>query len=910
MSVSDEASGMNQGGAVPVGHKPVAQDEDRAAGTGPHASPPPAPSSTSLPPPPAIVIEVEDDRTSMSPEGIRHAFLDHLRFTIGKDDRHATPHDRFMALSLTARDRLTARWIRTQEAYRADDAKRVYYLSAEFLLGRALRNNLFNIGMLEATETVLRQMGLGLSDIFEQERDAGLGNGGLGRLAACYLDSMATLAIPGYGYGIRYEFGIFDQVIRNGAQIERPEEWLRMGNPWEVPRPEYTQHVHFYGHTETVQNGDGQPRVRWVGTTGVLGVPYDMPIAGFGSENVNTLRLWSARASEEFDLSVFNAGDYERAVFDKNASENISKVLYPNDLLIVGKELRLKQQYFFVACSIADLLRRHLADMAGHGPEQDRFALLARLRALPDKAAIQLNDTHPAIAIPELMRQLIDIYGLPWEDAWEITSGCIAYTNHTLLPEALEQWSVELLGRLLPRHLQIIYEINHRFLRHVWTASPNDPGRMERMSLIQEHPYKAVRMAYLATVGSHSVNGVAALHSELLQKSLLPEFAELYPERFTNITNGVTPRRWLMQCNPTLSRAISRRIGTGWQRDLHQLSRLAEFADDPSLHSEFFAIKLEHKRALAAYIRQHNHVSVDPTGLFDVQIKRLHEYKRQLLNVLHLIAQYQQIKATAGERGSLPPIRRVALFGAKAAPGYTRAKLIIRLINAVADVVNRDRQVADALKVVFLANYRVSLAERIIPAADLSEQISTAGLEASGTGNMKLSMNGALTIGTLDGANIEIRDRVGADNFFLFGLTADQVTARRPHYNPWDSYRQSPLLRNAIDLVRSGFFSYDDPSRFHPLLDALLPPSAEQGVAQVTHAGYPLGDDYFVLADFDAYAACQARVADTWRDPARWARMAILNIAHVGYFSSDRSIREYADRIWRVRSVPVGSIPG
>jgi starch phosphorylase len=881
----------------------------------------PSPAPASAPPgvaDPASGIHVEDDRTSTTPEGIRRAFIDHLRYTIGKDDRHATPHDRFLALALTARDRLSARWIRTQEAYRADDAKRVYYLSAEFLLGRALRNNLFNLGILDQTEAIVRQLGLSLGDVLEQERDAGLGNGGLGRLAACYLDSMATLAIPGYGYGIRYEFGIFDQVIRNGAQIERPEEWLRMGNPWEIPRPEYTQHVHFYGGTEFYTDSDGQQRVRWVNTSSVLGVPYDTPIAGYGSENVNTLRLWSARASEEFDLNVFNAGDYERAVFDKNASESISKVLYPNDLLIVGKELRLKQQYFFVACSIADLLRRHLSD--AHY-QQDPVAMLARLRALPDKVAIQLNDTHPAITIPELMRQLVDIYGLPWDEAWEITTGCIAYTNHTLLPEALEQWSVQLLGKLLPRHLQIIYEINHRFLRQVWTASPDDPARMERMSLIAEQPQKAVRMAYLATVGSHSVNGVAALHSQLLQKSLLPEFAALYPERFINITNGVTPRRWLMQCNPALTRAITRRIGAAWQRDLDQLQRLAEFADDPTLHSEFFAVKLEHKRALSAYIRQHNHVSVDPTSLFDVQIKRLHEYKRQLLNVLHLIALYQHIKSGGRDVASLaqqalgrpgsgegsshplgPAIRRVALFGAKAAPGYTRAKLIIRLINAVADVVNRDRHVADALKVIFLSNYRVSLAERIIPAADLSEQISTAGLEASGTGNMKLAMNGALTIGTLDGANIEIRERVGADNFFLFGLTAEEVVARRPHYNPWDVYRASPLLRGAIDLIRSGFFSYDDPQRFVPLLDSLLPPGAEHGDAGAQPAR-PHGDEYFVLADFDAYVACQARVATTWREPSRWARMAILNIANMGFFSSDRSIREYAERIWRVRPV-------
>ncbi len=907
---------MSEPASGPLSPAPPSAVPSADAASGPVSPVVPAASTS-----PAAVLAtpgVEDDRTSTTPEGIRRAFIDHLRYTIGKDDRHATPHDRFLALSLTARDRLSARWIRTQEAYRADDAKRVYYLSAEFLLGRALRNNLFNLGILDQTEAIVRQLGLSLSEVFEQERDAGLGNGGLGRLAACYLDSMATLAIPGYGYGIRYEFGIFDQVIRNGAQIERPEEWLRMGNPWEIPRPEYTQHVHFYGETEFYRDSDGQQRVRWVNTTSVLGVPYDTPIAGFGSENVNTLRLWSARASEEFDLSVFNAGDYERAVFDKNASESISKVLYPNDLFIVGKELRLKQQYFFVACSIADLLRRHLADTH---TQQDHVAMLARLRALPDKVAIQLNDTHPAIAIPELMRQLLDVYGLPWEEAWEITTACVAYTNHTLLPEALEQWSVELLGRLLPRHLQIIYEINHRFLRQVWTASPDDPARMERMSLIAERPYKAVRMAYLATVGSHSVNGVAALHSQLLQKSLLPEFAALYPERFTNITNGVTPRRWLMQCNPTLARAITRRIGAGWQSDLDQLHRLAEFADDPTLHSEFFAIKLEHKRALSAYIRQHNHVSVDPTGLFDVQIKRLHEYKRQLLNVLHLIALYQHIKSGGRDAASLaqqaaggasevaasllgPPIRRVALFGAKAAPGYTRAKLIIRLINAVADVVNRDRQVADALKVVFLANYRVSLAERIIPAADLSEQISTAGLEASGTGNMKLSMNGALTIGTLDGANIEIRERVGAENFFLFGLTTEQVTARRLHYNPWDAYRASPLLRGAIDLIRSGFFSYDEPQRFAPLLDSLLPPGVEAGIEKITHRGSPLGDEYFVLADFDAYVACQARVAATWREPSRWARMAILNIANMGFFSSDRSIREYAERIWRVRSVP------
>ena len=839
---------------------------------------------------------IEDDRTSMRPEGIRRAFLDHLHFSIGKDDAHATPHDRFMALSLVARDRLTARWIRTQAVYQAEDVKRVYYLSAEFLLGRALTNNLFNLGLLETAEQVVRELGYHLGDFLEQEHDAGLGNGGLGRLAACYLDSMATLGVPCHGYGIRYEFGIFDQVIRNGAQIERPEEWLRMGNPWEIARPEYMQQVHFYGRTESYQDENGELKIRWVDTTSVIGVPYDTAIAGYESGTVNTLRLWSARASAEFDLAVFNAGDYERAVFDKNASESISKVLYPNDLLIVGKELRLKQQYFFVACSIADLLRRHLAKPAY---VKNRGALLDRLRALPSKAAIQLNDTHPTIAIPELLRLLIDIYGLGWDEAWEITTACFAYTNHTLLPEALEQWSVELLGRLLPRHLQIIYEINHRFLRKVWTASPDDPGRMERMSLINEHPQKSVRMAYLATLGSHSINGVAALHSRLLRGNLLREFAAMFPERFTNITNGVTPRRWLLQINPALARAITRRIGTSWQRSLEDLERLVPFASDPDLQAEVRAIKLDNKRQLSEYIRQHNHIHIEPSALFDVQIKRLHEYKRQLLNILHLVALYQSIKSESkGAAESERRVPRVAIFGAKAAPGYTRAKLIIRLINAVADVVNKDQEVGDRLKVVFLANYRVSLAERIIPAADLSEQISTAGMEASGTGNMKLAMNGAITIGTLDGANIEIRERVGAENFFLFGLTAEEVMALRPRYNPWDSYRQSAPLCAAIDLIRSGFFSMDEPQRFHPLLDALLPPEAT--------AGKPTrGDEFMVLADYDAYAACQLLVEDAFRDPARWARMSILNIAHMGYFSSDRSIREYADRIWHVKPVPV-----
>ena len=714
-------------------------------------SPIPVPSSAA----PSGPVIIEDDRTSMLPEGVRRAFLDQLHYGIGKADRHATAYDRFQALALVARDRLMKRWIETQETYRVKDVKRVYYLSAEFLLGRALGNNLHNLGLHETAAKVMGELGYNLSDLLEQERDAGLGNGGLGRLAACYLDSMATLQLPGYGYGIRYEFGIFDQVIRNGAQIERPEEWLRMGNPWLVARPEYTEHVHFFGHTETVPGPSG-PQVKWVGTQSVMGVPYDMPIAGYRNGTVNTLRLWSARASEEFDLTVFNAGDYERAVFDKNSTESISKVLYPNDLLIIGKELRLKQQYFFVACAIADLLRRHLSQPQ---PPQDLASQRARLLTLPDKAAIQLNDTHPSIAIPELMRRLVDQYALDWDTAWSITQATFSYTNHTLLPEALEQWSVELMGRLLPRHLQIIYEINQRFLRQVWTATPHEPHRLTSMSLVQEQPVKAIRMAYLATAGSHRVNGVAALHSKLLRERLLPEFDQLFPGRFCNITNGVTPRRWLLQANPELASAITRRIGDGWHTDLDQLSRLNTLVDDTELHTELHLIKLRNKQRLAEYIRHHNHIVVDPAAMFDVQIKRLHEYKRQLLNVLHIIAHYQRLKADP----NYAAVPRVVLFGAKAAPGYTRAKLIIRLINAVSEVVNRDPQVGGRLRVLFLANYRVSLAELIIPAADLSQQISTAGLEASGTGNMKLAMNGALTIGTLDGANIEIRDAVGAE---------------------------------------------------------------------------------------------------------------------------------------------------
>lgn len=837
-------------------------------------------------PPCPPMIQIEDDRTSYTDEGFFRGMLDHLHFTLGKTDDHATQHDRYLSLAHAVRDRVMAKWMRVKETYRAQDPKRVYYLSAEFLLGRALQNNLINLGLYETAQKATARVGLHLGDLLDQERDAGLGNGGLGRLAACYLDSMAQLGLPAYGYGIRYEFGIFDQVIRNGCQIERPEEWLRYGSPWLIGRPEFMQPVHFYGHTEI--HGNGQPQVRWVDTTSVLGVPYDMPIVGYRNNTVNTLRLWSARSSEEFDLTVFNAGDYERAVFDKNNSESISKVLYPNDLLVVGKELRLKQQYFFVACSIADLLRRHL-DVVRH--KHDPQAVRERLLQLPNKIAIQLNDTHPSIAIVELLRLLIDRYELPWETAWPLVESVFAYTNHTLLPEALEVWSVELLGKLLPRHLQMIYEINHRFLRQVWTNNPSDQERLSRMSLVQEKPWKGVRMAYLATLGSHKVNGVAEMHSRLLRETLLPDFAAMFPERFVNVTNGVTPRRWLLSANPELAQAITRRIGDGWITDLERLEQLLGFVKDPDFQTEIAVVKLRNKQRLCDYLARHYQFHVEPQRLFDVQIKRLHEYKRQLLNVLHIIALYQRLKANP----ALDIVPRLFLFGAKAAPGYFRAKLIIRLINAVADVVNHDPHVHAKLKVFFLPNYRVSLAEKIIPAADLSEQISTAGFEASGTGNMKLSMNGALTIGTLDGANVEIRSFVGPENFFLFGLTAEEVFANQATYNPWDFYRQSPTLRSAIDLIRSGFFSYDDPLRYQPLLDALLPPEEKAG----------RGDSFLVLADFDAYAECQKTVDRAYRDPTQWTEMAIHNIARTGFFSSDRSVREYAQKIWNARPVSI-----
>jgi glycogen phosphorylase len=816
--------------------------------------------------------ELPNPRTSIEIDMLRRSFADHLQFSQGKDEHSATALDRFFAVAYSVRDRLMRRWIQTQQAYYRTNAKRIYYLSLEFLMGKALENNLINLGMLDAMKSALSGLGLELADLLDQEPDAGLGNGGLGRLAACFLDSMATMSLPAYGYGIRYEFGIFDQEIRDGWQVERPEEWLRFGNPWEVPRPENTVPVHFYGRLEKSTDASGQQHVRWVDTRQVLGMPYDIPVAGYRSNTVNTLRLWRARASQEFDLADFNAGDYLRAVEEKNLSENISKVLYPNDLTVMGKELRLQQQYLFVACSIHDIVTRHLKVHDG-------------LDDLADKVAIQLNDTHPAIAIAELMRVLMDDRGMAWDKAWPICQRVFGYTNHTLLPEALERWPVELFERVLPRHLDIIYGVNQRFLDWARHEKKVDDGAIGRMSIIEEGPVKQVRMAHLAVVGSHSVNGVAALHTDLLKAELFRDFCALWPERFNSKTNGVTPRRWLLQANPLLSSTITECIGPGWEVDADELKRLEPLAEDRAFRRRFMEIKRANKEGLAGIIKAENGITVDLDSIFDVQVKRLHEYKRQLLNLLQIVAQYLRIKADP----AYSPLPRTHIFGAKAAPGYAMAKWIIKLINSVADVVNHDVDVRGRLTVVFMRNYRVSLAERIFPAADVSEQISTAGKEASGTGNMKFALNGALTVGTLDGANVEIREEVGPENFFLFGLNVGQVAElKKRGYNPWEYYRSNKELKAVVDAIAGGIFSPDEPRLFQPIVDSLL-----NG-----------GDPYLILADFASYLACQEVVSKTYADTERWARMAILNVARSGKFSSDRTIRQYAEEIWKVEPVP------
>ena len=823
-------------------------------------------------PPEPVQIQIEDDRTGVTVETLKRAFADNLYYIQGKNEFLATPFDYYMALAYTVRDRLLHRWINTTTTYIGKDVKSVYYLSAEFLMGRQLTNNLLNLGLYQRVLQALHESGLNLNDLTVLEAEPGLGNGGLGRLAACFLDSLATLEIPAIGYGIRYEFGIFDQRIKNGAQVEYPDKWLRFGNPWEIRRPELTVEVNYGGHTEAYQNGEGNYRVRWIPQRKVVGTPYDTPVPGYNNNTVNVLRLWRAGASEEFDFQVFDSGDYVGSVTTKIFSENISKVLYPNDNTSQGKQLRLEQQYFFVSCSLQDIIKTYRRNHQNF----DQFH---------EKVAIQLNDTHPSIGVAELMRLLVDRYQLGWNRAWYITKNTFAYTNHTLLAEALERWPVSLFERLLPRHLEIIYEINRRFLDEVRAKYPGDTERLARMSLIDESGERYVRMAHLACVGSHSINGVAALHTELLERDVLRDFYELWPEKFNNKTNGVTPRRWVLLSNPKLSELITEKIGLEWVTQLDQLKQLESFIDDAEFCQRWRQIKQERKQELADYILLYNDIEVDPNSLFDVQVKRIHEYKRQLMNVLYVITLYNRIK----KNPNIDILPRTFIFAGKAAPGYFIAKLIIQLINSVAKVVNNDPDVRDRLKVVFLEGFSVSLGERVYPAAELSEQISTAGKEASGTGNMKFALNGALTIGTLDGANIEIREAVGAENFFLFGLTAEEVYALKAKgYNPMEYYNRNGELREVIDRIASGYFSPENLHLFQPLVDSLM------------HK-----DEYLLFADYQSYIECQERVSQAYRDPHNWNRMSILNTARTGFFSSDRTIRDYCQDIWNVEPVKI-----
>lgn len=811
-------------------------------------------------------------RVSSTADSLRRDFEHHLRYTLARDRFTATDRDRYYALAQAVRDRLIERWMATQQAHHIKNVKRIYYLSLEFLIGRLLGNNVINLQIEDVCRAALSQVGLDWNDLRDYEVDAGLGNGGLGRLAACFLDSMSTLNLPAVGYGLRYDFGIFNQQIVNGYQVEQPDDWLKLGNPWEIAHPEYSFEVRFNGRVEERPGSRGM-ELRWVDGTTVVGMPYDLPVVGYGGTTVNTLRLWSAKAAEEFDLEDFNRGSYVDAVENKVYSENLTKVLYPNDNVFEGKELRLKQEYFFVSCSIQDILRRFKSD----GNPWESF---------PDKVFLQLNDTHPSLVIPELMRLLIDREGLGWDQAWELTTASTGYTNHTILPEALEKWPVDLFGHLLPRHLQILYEINARFLRDVAIRYPLDTDRLRRMSLIEENGRKNIRMAHLAIVGSCSVNGVAALHTRLLKEKVLRDFAEFWPDKFNNKTNGITPRRWLLKANPPLAELISKSIGDGWITDLGELRKLEPLAENASFRKQFRAAKQQNKVALAEFIESELRVSVSPKALFDVQIKRLHEYKRQLLLLLFTIVRYNRLKRNP--RLDLQP--RVVLFAAKAAPGYFMAKLIIKLINQVSEVVKRDTDVNEKLKVVFLPNYRVSLAEKIIPAADLSEQISLAGTEASGTGNMKLQLNGALTIGTLDGANVEILEEVGEENIFVFGMTAEEVEKRRPTYNPWETYHGDEEIRQALELIERDFFSMMEPGIFKPLTDSLL-----QG-----------GDHYMLLAELQSYIEAQERVDVCYRKRDDWDRKSILNVARAGKFSSDRTIREYTSEIWHVEPCEVG----
>ncbi len=804
---------------------------------------------------------------------VKQALQNHLIFSSFKTSAVATPRDWYDVAAYTVRDHVVERWVKTADAYYAHDPKRLYYLSLEFLIGRMLTNAALNLGMKPELSEGLRALGHDLENVAEMENDAALGNGGLGRLAACFLDSMATMDIPATGYGIRYEYGMFKQSIEHGQQVENPDNWLRYGNIWEFQRPEATYDIKFYGHVVQVPETQGVSQ-HWVDAEHVVAMAYDVPVPGYGTETVNNLRLWSAKAAREFDLRHFNDGNYERAVEERNETETISKVLYPNDASASGRELRLKQQYFFVSASIQDILRRFLS--THEMKQQADWALL------PEKIAIQLNDTHPAIGVAEMMHQLVDTHHLEWNFAWSLVTKIFAYTNHTLMPEALETWSIELFGTLLPRHLEIIYEINAQFISMLSQRFPGDAALIKRVSIIDESNGRRVRMAHLAVVGSHTVNGVAALHSELLRTTLFADFHKIYPNKLTNVTNGITPRRWLNQANPLLTGLISKAIGDGFQKDLTQLKKLTPLADDKDFRKAFRAVKQANKQRLADKIKARTNITINPSALFDVQIKRIHEYKRQLLNVLHVITLYNRIRV--GEKNITP---RAVIFGGKAAPGYWMAKLIIRLINDVAEIVNNDPAVGDQLKVVFYPNYEVSAAEILFPGADLSEQISTAGTEASGTGNMKMALNGALTIGTLDGANVEIKEEVGDENIFIFGLTTPQVQEiKSKNYNPRDFYNKNAELKQVLDMIGSGFFSMQEPNRYQAIVDNLLN-----------------NDNYLLLADYASYIATQDEVGKTYQDQEEWSRRAILNVARMAKFSSDRTIGEYAKNIWHVQAI-------
>ena len=812
----------------------------------------------------------QHSQQGMELEAIRLAIADRLTFSISKDTLTATQLDWLDSVSYAVRDRLIERWMNTMRSYYREDAKRVYYLSLEFLIGRTLTNAMLNLGIEQECRQVMKELGHDLMELSELEPDAALGNGGLGRLAACFLDSMATLQLPGYGYGIRYEYGMFRQRIENGYQVEHPDNWLRYGNPWEIPRAEVLFPIHFGGKVVHFRGDDGTLRYHWVDTEEVMAMAFDTPIPGYDVGTVNNMRLWSAKASRDFELQYFNEGNYIKAVEDKNRSENLSRVLYPDDTTSMGRELRLKQEYFFVCASLQDILRRY-------EKHHDSFDQLA------EKVAIQLNDTHPAIAVAELMRILFDLKHLSWDKAWSITSRVFAYTCHTLLPEALETWPVALFEQMLPRHLQIIYDINHEFLNEVNHCFPGQPELLKQVSLIGEEGKKHIRMAHLAIVGSHKVNGVAKIHSQLMKDTIFAAFTQIYPDKFINLTNGVTPRLWLNQANPLLSGWISKHIGNRWLTNLSQLKKLEKTIHKTARKNEFLAIKQKSKALLSIKIKSELGIETDPKALFDIQIKRIHEYKRQLLNILHIITLYNRIRHNP-EQDIVP---RMVLIAGKAAPAYHMAKLIIKLTNDIAEVINNDHRINNKLKVVFMPNYDVSNATAIIPAADLSEQISTAGTEASGTGNMKLALNGALTIGTLDGANVEIREEVGDENIFIFGHTVEEIqNLRQSGYNPYQYYENNDSLREVIDMIGSDYFCPEEPQRFKAIVDSLL------------HH-----DPYFVLADYQSYIERQADVETLYRNKQKWAEKALLNIARMGYFSSDRTIREYAEKVWDLKAV-------